>query len=100
MDKAKLKLKTAVNTSTRVSQEKQDMPPEGAEIVEQDIRTETEEIENGWLVTKHYSGRYKKKDSKDDYPSYFSYCKKWYSETNPITVTVTDKSLAEAFEME
>lgn len=75
-------------------------PPAGAKIVRQTIRTETEKIENGYLITKHYDGRYKDKGEKGDNDHYFSYCEKWYSEEDPLTITLNDKALAEAFDDE
>ena len=73
-------------------------PPKGAKIMEEEVQTRTEEIENGFIITKTWSGRYKEKDSKEDYGKYFNIEKKWYSKTNPLTIKLEDKSLAEAFE--
>lgn len=96
----KLVKKTATSTSTVTTETKNKQPPKGAKIIEQTIRTETEEIENGFLITKSYSGRYKEKDSSDDYGKWFDYNKKWFSKTDPLTITVNDASLADAFEEE
>lgn len=96
----KLKKKVTTSSSTTIREEKDRRPPEGAKIIEQTIRTETEEIENGWLITKSYDGRYQLKDSKDDYGNYFNYSKKWYSKEDPLEITVKDKSLADAFDEE
>jgi hypothetical protein len=87
-------------TSTSVNQEKDNRPPAGAKIVEKSVRTETEEIENGYLTTKSYSGRYITKGSSDTYGNYYNYSKKWYTKEDPLTITINDKSLAEAFEAE
>lgn len=90
-----------VSTSVVEEKKKENRPPKGATIIEESTRTRTEEIENGWLVTKTCSGRYKTKDSKDgDYGSYFDYDTKWFSKEDPLTITLNDKSLAEAFEEE
>lgn len=96
----KLKKTVTATTGTTINMEKDSRPPKGATIIQQEIRTKTEEIENGWLVTKSYSGRYKEKDSKDSYGNYFDYSKKWYSKEDPLTITVNDKDLAEAFDEE
>lgn len=91
------KLKKKTSTTTTIREEKQDAPPAGATILNQQVRTETEEIENGWLVTKHFSGEYAEKGSTDKYGRYFSYDKKWYSQEDPLTITVNDEALADAF---
>jgi len=70
-------------------------PPKGAEIISRSVRVETEQIENGWLISKYYDGRYKTKG--DDSTQYFNYCKKWYSEEDPLSIELTDKTLADAF---
>lgn len=93
------KTKTSVRTTTtQVS--KEDKPPKGAKIIESNVETSTEEIQNGWLVIKSFSGRYALKDDKDTYGHYFSYNKKWYSKTNPLTIKLNDKFLADAFDDE
>jgi hypothetical protein len=77
---------------------KNSKPPKGAIIIEETTRTETEEIENGWLVIKTCDGRYRPKDaSEDSYAEWFSYSQKWYSKEDPLEITVKDKSVAEAF---
>lgn len=97
-DKMKKSTEVQTSTSTITKESKSNRPPEGAEIIDQTIRTTTEEIENGWLLTKSFSGRYKEKGSKDTYGNYFDYSQKWYSKEDPLTVTLNDKTLAEAFE--
>ena len=95
---SKSKSKKTVTSSSSIREEKTRMPPEGATIVEQTVRTTTEEIENGWLLTKNISGRYTEKGSKDNYGNYFDYDQKWFSKDDPLTITVNDKALADAFE--
>jgi len=90
--------KTSTSTTTSIREEKNKRPPKGSIIIEQTIRTETEEIENGWLIVKSWDGRYKTKDSEDDYGSWFNYSKKWFSKDDPLTVTLNDKALSDAFE--
>lgn len=94
----KIKKKTSTSTTTSIKEEKNIRPPKGATITEQTVRTETEEIENGWLIVKSWDGRYKLKDSEDNYGTWFNYSKKWFSKEDPLTITLNDKSLAEAFE--
>jgi len=79
-------------------------PPKGAKIISQNVSTTSEPIENGWLVTKSYDGKYKlptDKESSDGCidcgASYFNYSQKWFSKTDPLTVTVNDKELADVF---
>lgn len=103
MKNEKLKSMRKTSTSSTVSSEikKESKPPKGAEIIERTVKTETEEIENGYLITKSISGRYRPKDSPEDsYGNYFDYRKRWYSKEDPLTINLTDKSLAEAFEEE
>lgn len=94
----KTKTKTSATIRTSTESQKNEKPPKGATILESNIRTETEQIENGWLVTKSYDGRYTTSKDDSEYGHYFSYSKKWFSEDDPITVTVNDKSLADAFD--
>lgn len=93
--KSKLKSRTSHTTSFSNTEEKPQKPPKGAKILNQTIRTETEEIENGWILSKNYDGRWE--DEKGE-SHYFYYHEKYYSEDNPIEVTIKDKSLADKFE--
>lgn len=89
---------TTVSSTTTMEESRNNKPPAGAIITEESIRTKSEEIENGYLVTKNFSGRYKIKGEKDsDYGHYYDYDMKWYSKEDPLTITVNDSSLAEAF---
>lgn len=95
----KLKKKVTTTNSTSIREEKQNKPPEGATIIEKTIRTTTEEIENGWLTVKNISGRYREKGKdSDSYGNYFDYDQKWFSKEDPLTITVNDTELADAFE--
>lgn len=91
-------LKKKTTTTTSIREEKENKPPEGAKIIEQTVRTETEQIENGWLIIKSWDGRYKNKDDEDKYGNWFNYSKKWFSKEDPLTITLNDQSLADAFE--
>ena len=97
---AKMKTKTSTSVRTTTETKKEQKIPSGATILESNIRTETEEIENGFLIVKSYDGRYALKGDSDSYGHYFNYSKKWYSKTDPLTITVNDKALADAFEDE
>jgi len=90
-----LRSKVSYTTGFSSREEKSQKPPKGAKIEEQTIRTETEEIENGWILSKNYDGRWK--DDKGD-THYFYYSEKYYSKENPIEVKVKDKALADKFE--
>lgn len=92
--KTKTKTSSTVRTTTEVQRDQK--PPKGAIIIDNTVSTSTEEIENGWLVTKSFDGRYKMKQDGDS--TWFNYTKKWYSETDPVTISVNDKALADAFD--
>lgn len=89
-----LRTKTSYTTGFSSREEKTEKPPKGAEIESQTIRTEVEEIENGWILCKNYDGRWK--DEKGE-THYFYYSEKYYSEENPVEVTIKDKALADKF---
>lgn len=94
----------ATNTKKKVriesirSETKTGTPPKGATIIEKTVNTSIEQIENGYLTTKTYSGRYTTDKNADGYGTYFDYSKKWYSKEDPLLITVNDKDLADAFE--
>lgn len=92
------KLRKSVNTRVSIDNNDNRMPPKGAIILEKNTSTSTEEIENGFLITKSVDGRYKTK--KDGDSNWFNYSKKWYSKTDPLTIDIDDKSLADAFDEE
>lgn len=98
----KSKLQAVRKTSTTVStmtQEKKQEVPKDAKIRSQTIRTETEQIENGYLITKSYDGTYYTGKADNDY-NWFNYSKKWFSEEDPLTIQLNDKSLSDAFKEE
>ena len=97
MASSDLKQSRKVTTSSVTLDNKNSMPPKGSVIKNQTVTTETEQIENGWLVTKRYEGSYYTGKDKSDY-NWFNYCKKWYSKEDPLDITLNDKSLAEAFD--
>lgn len=90
--------KTSTSTTVRTSTEKQQQKsvPKDAKIISKTIRTETEEIENGFIISKNYDVTYKEKGSEGSSYAYFS--KKWYSKEDPLTITLNDKALADAFD--
>lgn len=96
--KPAIKSRTSTSFRTSTEQKVDSKPPAGAKIIEQTIRTETEEIENGYIISKTWDGRYKEPGSKDDYGRSFYYTKKWYSKEDPLTITLNNKSLGEAFD--
>lgn len=73
--------------------------PAGAEIVKNDVRVDIEEIENGFLIVKNFDVEYilKGKDGGGN-KQYAYYSKKWFSETNPLSINTEDKSLADLFD--
>ena len=72
-------------------------PPAGAKILSRTVTTSSEAIENGWLITKEYNGKYVDKGRKDSDYTYFNYTKKWYSKVDPF---VNAGELADNFEEE
>ena len=89
-------IKRSSSTTTTTSVENKKIPTK-EEIRTQTVRTETEEIENGFLVTKYYDGTYWTGKDKKDY-NWFNYTKKWFTKEDPLTITLNDKALADAFE--
>jgi len=85
------------HTTTTTSEDKKNKePPKRAKILSSTIRTETEEIENGFILSKNYDVTWEGKGGNREY-GYYS--KKWFSKTNPITVKVElPESLADKFE--
>lgn len=69
-------------------------PPSGANIINRTISTSTEPIENGYLITKSYSGEYRDKEG----THWFSYDDKFFSKTDPLQVRTDGKELADLFE--
>lgn len=98
-DKLKSAKKSSSTTlTTKIKEQKE--PPAGSTITEETVRIETEEIENGWLISKHFEGRYTPKGSTDGYGNWYNYTKRWFSKTDPLTVKVNDKELADEFDMD
>lgn len=94
----KQKKSTSVTTTMRSESKQVKEVPKDAEIVNSSITTETEEIENGWLITKRYDITYRMKSNKDGHNEYAYYNKKWFSKEDPLKIDLKDKSLSEAFE--
>lgn len=92
-----LKTKTSSTTST-MTQEKKKEVPKGAKITGQTIRTETEQIENGFLISKNYDITYEEGAGDNKRTGYCYYTKKWFSKVDPLTITLNDKALADAFD--
>ena len=92
-----LRSKTSHTTSFSSREEKSEKPPKGAKIKNKTVRTETEQIENGWLLSKNYDVSWTDNKGNSQY-SYYS--EKFYSKENPIEVKVIDKALADEFEEE
>lgn len=84
---------SSTTMTNRIKEQKK--VPAGAEIISKTVRVETEEIENGWLITKNIDVTFKVKGS--TYNDYAYYTKKYYSEKEPLEIKLTDKSLADEF---
>ena len=89
---------TSKSVSIRKDTKKEESKPvpKGAEIVSENVSTDVEQIENGFLITKRTEIRWKTKGM--NYPEYSYENKKYFSKTDPLTINVKDKGLAEAFE--
>ena len=70
--------------------------PKDAEILSQNVKTDVEQIENGYLICKTTDTKYRLKGK--DYPDWHYETKKWYSKEDPLTISTKDKALAEAFQ--
>ena len=66
----------------------------GAKILHKSVNTSTEQIENGYLITKSYDIKYQDAKGQSDYAYY---TKKWYSKEDPLEIKIKDSALAEAF---
>lgn len=87
-----------MGTSTTIRKDtiKEDVKPipKGAIILSENISTDVEQIENGYLITKRTETKYRL--TKDGPSDYSFETKKWYSKSDPLTIN--DKSLADAFD--
>lgn len=86
---------TSVSTTISSEEKQQREPPAGAKILSKTVRTETEKIENGYIISKSFDIRYKLKGESGS--EYAYYTKKWYSKEDPLTITLDDKTLADEF---
>jgi len=86
--------KTMRTTSTSVTETKRKEVPKGAKIIDKTVRTEIEEVENGWLINKNYDITYEQGKER----GYAYYSKKWYSKEDPLEIKLKDESLADVFE--
>lgn len=90
-----LRSKVSHTTSFSNTEEKSEKPPKGAKVLRNSTTTETEEIENGWILSKRHDGSWE--DDKGN-SHYYYYTEKYYSKENPIKVDIIDKALADKFE--
>lgn len=86
--------KTTIKKNVTTKEENKPVP-KGAIIMNTTTTTDVEEIENGYLITKTTETKWKA-DPKA-YSDYTYETKKWYSKEDPLTITSSDKGLAEAF---
>jgi hypothetical protein len=91
---AKTMRTTSVSMTTNIKEDKE--PPAGAKILSKSVTTSTEQIENGWLISKNFDISYEIKGDK----RWTYYSKKWYSKTDPLDIKLTDKSLADEFDVD
>lgn len=70
--------------------------PTGAEILNTQVTVDIEEIENGFIISKRTETKYMA--PKKEYADWAYITKKYYSETNPLTINVEDKELADMFD--
>lgn len=104
--KIRKSVSTRIDSRNGGSMSGDQMPPDGATILSKNVTTSTEEIENGYLITKSVDGYYKTSKGKDNSNNtdnnekWYNYSKKWYSKTDPLTIKLDNKSLAESFDTE
>jgi hypothetical protein len=91
-----LSKKLRVTSVATTEESKKKEVPKGAIITSKTVRTETEQIENGWITSKNYDISYTLKGSN----GYAYYSKKWFTKEDPLEIKVTDKSVADAFDEE
>ena len=78
--------------SARLESKKTFSLPEGATITKKDCSINVEEIENGYILRKSYDIKWVNEEGESQY-EYFT--RSWFSKTNPITVNMPTKSLAD-----
>lgn len=69
--------------------------PAGATVLSKDISVDVEEIENGYLITKRTEVKFTTPKGGTDWNTKYE---KFYSKEDPLTITTTDASLADAFD--
>ena len=74
--------------------------PKGAKVLSKTTNTRVEEIENGFLLVKETDYRYETGTGDKRSTDWMSITKKWYSEEDPVKITVNDTSLADSFDEE
>ena len=76
--------------------------PKGVTVDKKDVRIEVEEIENGYIINKTYDIKWSKESEDGEINTGYEYfTKKWFSETNPISIDEEfedEMSLADKFE--
>lgn len=85
-------------SSVRFSSEKEgdSKIPKGSEILSTDHTVNVEEIENGFIICRNTNTKYMAPGK--EYNDYAYETKKWYSETNPLTINTDNKELADMFD--
>jgi len=94
MAKEEAKKTNVSYTEKSSAEEKKEGVPPGATILQKTINTTTEEIENGFLITKSYDIKY---ESKKGETGWAYYTKKWYSKEDPLEIKLKDTALADEF---
>ena len=94
--KAKIEHRITASSSMVEGSSGKEGIPDGAKILSKTINTSSEEIKNGYILSKSYDIKYSVKGE----TNYTYYTEKWYSKENPIKVEITDKSLADQFDEE
>lgn len=96
MEKDKKSPDTSNMSIRKTSKEEQELP-KGAKIIKkEDPKIEVEEIENGYLITKRTEVSYTVGNNRD----WMCMCHKWYTKTDPLTINIKDKELADLFDDE
>lgn len=91
--KSKKRFSSSQTVSTEIKTDKR--PPKGAKILNKTIRTEVEEIDNGWLTSKNFDVTWEDDKGERQY-SYYS--DKHFSAQDPVKLVFNDKALADSFQ--
>ena len=82
-------------SNIEIEEQKEFVLPSGAILIKSTENISVRKISNGYILRKSYDIKWKMKE--DDSSNYEYYTKEWFTEKNPVTITMpkTNKSLAD-----